>query len=860
MTRRLERTLAWLCFSVCLLALAPVAALAQPAATLRGTVTDSGGKPLPNATLTLTGPTPSKAVSGADGSFAFSGLAPGTYALDVVKGGFKNQTFTGITVPATAPLALTLNSASLSDLRQIGAIAVNRKTSLNTSPSAEASVSSQDYLNQSQPQINALLDQLPGVELNRFDAGTPGANTAVSIRGAASYETQDLIDGHPVSTGTDGDYLTNFLNSLVFDGVDVLKGPGTLTNTIGNAVGGTINFRTPSISRTLTASAVTGYDSFNGSYYAARVSDTIGKLGFLVDAGFYGTPGYQDNLAVPFVYNYATNGQGSNYPNAPSTISDTFIVGQTYQNRAQVFKLDYNFSPTTTLTLGSISSQTYNDESGTLDNYDPALIVPCIDLKTYSTTCTPGDYYSYNNPKYGGDVGKIVDGFYGYGPEFETNNEPIYTADLRSGFGSATLLARYYAGSIYRTVNNLADGTTVQNCGDPACSAANATFLQPYLETQHDLLHGFDAQVDQPFGSNALTFGFDRHTDNTTSCQGDPFIANPSDGGFNCLNSQGNVSNTTIASTTYSLRALLQLAPKARLDIGNYLSNASFIGTRYDPRLGFTYRLAPNAVLRASYGSTYVLPYAGFVTQEPYVSRNTFYPATSAIKPETSSGYDLGTDVFFGRYGKVGVDLYNTLVFDRFDSFTLPSTGTFDGQAYKFESLNGNVSNSREAGVELTIDEAPPVGFGFHGAVDLNRTYAFNVSDALSGNANGVYAYLVNGEQLSGFPFSKERAEAFYTTATHQVIRFGATSYGQWNAFGEPGFTVFDGSLSTPVRYGIRAQVTATNIFNHDDGRVFSEYGYGYIPAQTSGGVYPTSLLFTQPRTITFQLSRQFGP
>jgi hypothetical protein len=248
------------------------------------------------------------------------------------------------------------------------------------------------------------------------------------------------------------------------------------------------------------------------------------------------------------------------------------------------------------------------------------------------------------------------------------------------------------------------------------------------------------------------------------------------------------------------------------------------------------------------------------VTQEAYVDRSTFHPATTAVKPETSSGYDIGSDVAFGRAGRVSLDFYDTNIFNRFTTFTSPVGGVFDGKTYKNASFNGNVSNSRDEGIELSVDERPLVGLGFHGSIDLDRTYAYNVSDNLTGNAAGPYSYLANGAQLAGYPFSKERAELSYTTGAQQVIRFGASSFGQWNSYGEPGFTVFDGSISAPLKYGIRAQVSAQNIFNHDDGRVFTEYQYGYAPAQATGGLYPVNLYFYQPRTITFQLSRSFGP
>ncbi|MGH9208929.1 MAG: TonB-dependent receptor domain-containing protein, partial [Acidimicrobiales bacterium] len=706
------------------------------------TVSDAAKAPVAGAALALSGPVSRSATTGKDGSFSFAGLPLGTYQLSVTKGGFQSLSVSGIEVgvsPGT-PLALTLAQASLANLRQIGEVSVNRKTALNTSPAAVASVGINQYIQQSQEQINGLLDQLPGVELNRFSSGTPGANTAVAIRGAATYETQDLIDGHPVSTGTDGDYLTNFLNAFVFQSVDVDKGPGALPNTIANAVGGTVNFVTPSISATPTGMVLAGYDSFNGSFYGVLGSDTIGKVGFLVDVARFGTPGYASDLTVPYVNTYIGNQNYLNNP-TPSVISGGITVGQTYDNKAQVLKLDYNFSPTTTLTLGNISSQTFNDESGTLTSYNPSSILPCIDTNDYSPCGSNPTYPVYNNPAFASSLGKTVNGFFTYGPEYETNNEPLYTADFRTGLGNATALLRYYAGSIYRTINQLDVAGLISTCGDPACTPANATFLTPYLETQNDLLHGFDAEIDEPLGPHLVTFGIDRHTDVTTSCQGNPFQTGGGFGSYNCLNAFGNVSDTTQQSFTYSLRGHFQLSNRAHLDLGNYLSDATFIGTRYDPRMGFTYRLGSNAILRASYGSTYVLPYAGTVTQEPYVYQKTFHPASAALLPETSAGYDLGADYGIGRFGKISLDAFETHVFNRFTTATNPVTGEFNGTPYTMQSQTFNVSNAREAGLELSVYESPPVGLGFDGFVDLDRSYAYHIPPSAAGNSNGPYQY-----------------------------------------------------------------------------------------------------------------------
>ncbi len=846
---------------VALLALAGLTpAAAQTPASLGGaivgSVRDAGSNPIAGVKLDLTGPKTATTTSGSDGSFMFSNLPAGTYSIALTKGAFKPQTVDGIVVAdkPTAPLVIALSPASLSDLREIAHTSVNRKTSVNTSPAAISVLSNDDYLNQAQPQIKNLLDEIPGVELNQFSSGTPAAIATVSIRGAASYETENFVDGHPVADGYYGDFPVNFMSSLVYDGADVFKGAGFLGNSIGNAVGGSINFRTPAITLKPAAKVTVGYDTWAGSYYGVRFSDTIDKFGLLIDVARYGTPGYENNQSVPFVY-YTTGSQ--NYTNVPgAVISDTLHLGQTYDNRAQVFKLAYNFSPTTTLTLGSNSSQTWADYTGTTSNFAPVVVIPCIDTfppqNATNNTCTGNDNPpgspAYNNPKYVNQIGKTVNGFYGFNGSFETDNQPIFTADLRTALGAGTFLVRSYAGSIYRTVNGFGESGQVVQCGDPACSPSNSNFFAdgPYLQNENDRLHGVDAEFDYPVGNDILTAAFDRHSDVTDYCSG-----NPSFGPLFCP-----AAELFVQSRTYSLRGIFQATDRLKFELGNYFSNATYIGSRYDPRGGVTYRLNPNVALRASAGTAYVLPYAGIINPTSYISNMTLF-AASALKPETSFSYNVGSDVVFGRYGKVSLDLYDTTIFNRFTTLSLPVIGN---KQYNTIVQNFNISNSRDAGVELAINESPPVGFGFYGSMELARSYAYGIDTNTVGSAAGPYSYLDNGAQLPGHPFSKERLEASYTFPRGEQVRFGSWSWGSWNGFGEPGFTLFDGSLQLPLRTGLQFQLTAYNIFNHDDGRVYTEYQYGYNPIETGGGLFPVSLFFTRPRTFTVQLSKTVGP
>jgi hypothetical protein len=82
------------------------AAHAQFAASISGTVTDTSGAVIPNATVTLNNPATSDqrtTTTGASGFYKFSELPAGTYTLTVAANGFKNAIYTDVAVSAELP-------------------------------------------------------------------------------------------------------------------------------------------------------------------------------------------------------------------------------------------------------------------------------------------------------------------------------------------------------------------------------------------------------------------------------------------------------------------------------------------------------------------------------------------------------------------------------------------------------------------------------------------------------------------------------------------------------------------------------------------------------------------------------------
>jgi outer membrane receptor protein involved in Fe transport len=845
---------------------APVSVLAQTAGSISGTVTDLTGQPLGNARVTITGPNVSQVVATApNGTFSVN-VPEGIYSIAVSANGFQgSQNDNVVVAPGQgATVAVKLSAASL---ETIGRVTTNVK-SINTTSASTNIQSGQTYIDQGQTQVKNILDQIPGVEIQRSSSAAPGGNSSISIRGAQPYESQILIDGHPVVSSGNGAYGFNgsFINSLLLGDVEVSKGPGNMPNTIENAIGGSLNFKTPAITGGPTGRALIGYDSFDGDYFGALFSDTFGKLGVAVGVAQNRTPGYlpQNFTALAGAVS-PTVTAGTAYNPHIGVVNFAYPATQNYLSNSQLAKIAYNFSPQTSVQFSQYTTQVNNDETGTNYQYVSAQIVPCINTHQLPvTTCPPGD--SHNNYTSNPNLGYIgqtepLNIYAPYPNTTEFDNEPIYSGEFRTVIGPGSFLARYYTGTINRTITQGAFLGAVDPCTTPACpnasnynifpsyEASNSYDGAPYIENTIDVLHGLDAQYSIPFGANNITFGFDRHVDASTFGEYDPSQGPPS---F--------PQNIIIQSLSYSLRGAFALTPQLTFEAGLYESSTTYVGNRFDPRGGLVFKFNPNAAVRLSYASAYAAPYYALVNPSSYVSQGTLNLATQNFLPETSSGFDLGSDIKLGNDNLISTDLYTTNIFNRYASVTTQTPGTFQGTPYTMITQNGNQANVRQEGFEFNFLHSPAIGLGFHTAVDLLRDYAYD--QTLAGvSTNSIFgATVANNAQLPYYPFSKIRNDLFYTFGNTAQVRFSSSSYGQNNAYGQAGFTTFDVSFRTPLQHGLTLNIGGTNIFNHDNYGSTAIYDGGYTFPTLAGGTHYTTYIFTQPRTLFIQLERAVGP
>lgn len=669
---------------------APAPTAPSPAGSLSGTATDTGGAPLPGVAITAAGPGHGTATTDANGAFAIAGLPPGLYTVTATKAGYSTTSQTDVAVVAGAPqgLNVTLAAVTLSSLREIGRVSVNTgRGGFNASPASVSVVTAQTFIDQGQPQVARILDETPGV-VSSLPGGvnnaSPGAITFPNIRGALSFETAALIDGHPLSVGQYGDYVTTFLNSFALQSVELIKGPGAASPTISRAIGGTVNFRTLDPSTKPRGTFTLGVDSFGGVFSNIGYSNTVGRLGFLFDYAVNGTPGplhdRQFKMALdPGIY-YVTDSHGNRVDLPASTVNTTFggpggqynprgeasssllfccaTINTTFTNKNELLKLRYNLSGSTTVTASFLGSQTYADQNGNNGNRTTTSFIPGAG---YSGSLRAGNQFIVDPDNFGL-------------PAYEINNEPIFQAELRTSLNHDTVLARYYTASISRLQYGSnhdpnasssfrariyggggADGTPAFNGLDPYGNPYTITVPGPndpvllaagdpnnpnppnggslgggnhyYDSAEEDRLTGSSLEYDHFIGDtgNVISLSYDTNHAQTHSYSfGSTVDAVPA----------GSTQNTT----TVLLRGIFQLH-KLNVTASNYLTDfRSHYGVydltaaprlffqdqdlwHYDGRLGLVYRPNPDASLRFSLGSAVAPPYLGALVANTFAPR-----------------------------------------------------------------------------------------------------------------------------------------------------------------------------------------------------------------------------------------------
>ncbi len=716
-------------------ALAPAGA--QGTASLTGTVTDVAGTPIAGATIDVRGPASYKTQTDAAGAFSVASVTPGIYTVIVTRAGYRTATDDIAVVAGQAEhISVRLDIISFSNLVTI-AHAVTHGARFNASPASVNVVSAQAFEDQAAPQVRDVLNEIPGIQISypggSSDAASPGAITVPTIRGAASYETASLIDGHPLAVEDYGDFVTSFLSSYMFGDVEVVKGPGATAPEVNYAINGTVNFQTKDPTLAFTPDYEFSYTNFGGTIADFGASGTTGKLGFVVALSSNNDPSVingRNVLVDPTGYYVNNNANGNqlygtaSYTQVPNT--EAFIqtgysllaccyTEEGYLNdNSELVKLLYHLSPTTHITVSYLGVQAYADQTANVGNATNAVFSPASSgLPGYNGSLAPGPHQV----------------LFLYPGNAEIDNEPMFEAEFGTAIGNDSLLARYYHTSIYRAVfagqqgpgglagtNNLSPYTFDlygASCGPGtpgyitcAPTVYNGTsttlYAQNYFQqVEQDKLNGWSFEWDHPFGAgDSLSLAVDQTNTSAVDYELSTFSAVSLPQGSSQL------------FTTAQLRGQFLLTPDLTVTLADYLnsyrstypvscagtfkysdcnidgSNTTFATSstsHNDPRVAIELRPNPNLAVRFAAGSAIAPPFLTLLSQ--IVQGAAFYNSSlntaeitknsGQLKAETAFGYDLGADYRLGdRRTVVSADIYLNNLFNHYFGESFPTGST----------------------------------------------------------------------------------------------------------------------------------------------------------------------------------------
>ncbi|HEX8806840.1 MAG TPA: carboxypeptidase regulatory-like domain-containing protein, partial [Candidatus Aquilonibacter sp.] len=492
------------------LAFALSAALPATAATtsvVTGAIRGSNGAAIAGADVELIGPTRLSQQSDAAGNFNFPNVPTGLYALQVSKAGFQTvrQDNVAAFIGETVTLNIVLPQSSFSSLRTIASVSTRNAgvAQINTSTAAINTINSQVFADQGAQQVTSVLNQTPGIFMTTWNPGngnpsngaSPSSAQTPQIRGALPYETESLIDGHPVSVGSAGTFSPTLINPFLLQDVELVKGPGSMPPEINYAINGTVNYRTLDPTPELHVNTMYSVDKWGGISLGIKASGQTQnhKIGYAVGYVTFGAPGPLENYPVQGSQIVLANGPpgGPYYVNghqlamlgtplgeglAPAQFAPyagmqlvfsqpltgcCYDLNAGYHANSQLAKLQYNFSNNTSFKVsylggqsvaGNGDAETYNTDGVGSSSLPAFAFQPCGSA-SQALTCNPfatGTSYSCTTPSGPGCGSSIpfdLSTFNGQGYTWQQQN--LFQGEFRTTLGSTgTVLARYYTGAL----------------------------------------------------------------------------------------------------------------------------------------------------------------------------------------------------------------------------------------------------------------------------------------------------------------------------------------------------------------------------------------------------------------------------
>ena len=452
--------------------------VAQAAGT--GTITgrvvaDSGGA-VSTASVTILGGGQRQTITTDDSGNFTATLPPGIYTVSVAKAGFQSgSNDVTVTADTSVSISITLTAASLNNLNVIGRTSssnAGNAAKFNISPTTIQTLTQAQITARNTPDLSQLVNELPGITIPHFSSNP---NQSFVLRGFR-LETNTTLDGHPVSSGTGGAFLTNYASAGIFGGVDVLKGGGLDGPISGESGVGIVNLRTPDFAGKNTGSILGGLDNYGGTFFTALADVNLTpKLELIAGKSFSGYRGNDYGQIEPATYGPNSYYSASSVVPAVGTFSVPTLtnglveyvadMSDTYSLEAELAKLRYKFSDSTSLAVEFLGLQgQFNPQGGAYGQIYGAETLPyCVNGATKVPSATAagcGPTSSYNSPAAAGLIGTQIPLYVFYPGSQVSQTQPNWNADFHTTIGNDTLLVRPYSSTITRDINGTQENAT----------------------------------------------------------------------------------------------------------------------------------------------------------------------------------------------------------------------------------------------------------------------------------------------------------------------------------------------------------------------------------------------------------------
>jgi outer membrane receptor protein involved in Fe transport len=849
---------------------------ANDAGAISGTIDTVGGAPVAGAQVTVIGASREETTSDANGKFTFAHVAPGIYRLQVNKGGYLSATADNLAVVSDDTISerVVLRQSDLSSLRSIGTVATSASSSINTGASAETIVSAQQLRNVDNPQMNEVLQQIPGLNLSRTGSAP---NTSISLGGAQPYETQVLLDGHPLSTGRYGSWISQYFNSFMIGGIETEIGPGNTTPFAGTAIGGTANLLTPSYNGHSYTMFTTGIDSYESQY-----SDflTVGKLGeklkYVFGAGYNGSNNpYQNETGCVVT---PSNTKQVNLPGSTGIVQYCGQLGAPLFQKGEIAKLHYDFSPVTSFEVGYVGSQSgYYPQATAYGEYAGNMtIVPCLS----NGHCS--------NPNDSSLIGKTINGYIFYPGSNVFNDQPLFEGQFRTAIGDNTLLVRPYAGTVLRDIDgggeanypNYYTASQTKGCSTASTDGYYECPQSAYTTFELDKLHGTTVSFIHPFGADSVTATYDYHSDDTYAQAGTPgpqmpVVVPDTMARTNIFSLTGNFALTdtlALAAGAYETNWQLsgwkaQTVPTSVAPSGAINVPTSDSVSHFDPHVALTFSPRAGLSYRASYGTSVNFPYAGNISGVPAIiqASSTGSPYATLdeknpnLQPEISHEWDLGVDKRFHDNSVLSFDFLDMNITNVMET----ATTEVDLPAYTYvnEPINAALLSSQSAMVKYS--RLPTIGLGYYLTGTLERAIVTGIPVSVFSSS---YSEPANGVQLCGticIPYLKAYGSLQYAFRDHSLLMLGADFEGKNNSYNQAPLTLVNFTYRHPVSRWVSAQISVDNALNTNtyENLVLPNVGVPQVGENNLGqyGPYTTPLIPALPRTVRMDFTWRQG-